>query len=271
MGEAASASGPDSVARHRARQIPAEGTIAGRVGDDPVLLSSLGGELFAIGGSCTHYGGNLGEGLARGATVRCPLHHACFDLRTGAVLRAPALDPVDRWHVEVEGHRAFVRRRIEEQRAAATGAGADIEKIVIVGGGAAGLACAHELRRLGFEGAVTILSADSTLRATAPIYPRIIWREMRPKSGCGSRGDDWYVDNHIELRLGIEATRIDAERREVQTGSGETFPFDRLLIATAASRTGSPNRASMRRTSLRCEPWPTRARSASMHARAAEQ
>ena len=92
------------------------------------------------------------KGLARGTTVRCPLHHACFDLRTGAVLRAPALDPVDRWAVEVEGDRAFVSRKVEQERASPGAAGADIGKIVIVGGGAAGLACAHELRRLGFDG-----------------------------------------------------------------------------------------------------------------------
>ena len=240
MGEAASASGPDLSQGIALAEIPAEGTIAGRVGDDPVLLSSLGGELFAIGGSCTHYGGNLGEGLARGATVRCPLHHACFDLRTGAVLRAPALDPVERWAVEVEAGRAFVRRRIEERRAEATGAGADIKKIVIVGGGAAGLACAHELRRLGFEGGVTILSADSDPPCDRPNLSKDYLAGKAPEEWLWLRGDDWYVDNHIELRLGIEATRIDAERREVHTGSGETFPFDRLLIATG----GEPNRLS---------------------------
>ena len=102
MGEAAGASGPDFSQGIALGEIPAEGTIAGRTGDNPVLLSRLDGELYAVGGSCTHYGGNLGEGLARGTTVRCPLHHACFDLRTGAVLRAPALDPVDRWLVEIE-------------------------------------------------------------------------------------------------------------------------------------------------------------------------
>ena len=114
MGEAASASGPDFSQGIRLDELPAEGSLSGRVGDDPVLLSRLDGELFAIGGSCTHYGGSLADGISGGGSVRCPLHHACFDLRTGAVLRAPALDPVDRWLVEVEGDRAFVRRKAEE-------------------------------------------------------------------------------------------------------------------------------------------------------------
>ena len=94
MGESAAASGPDFSQGISLGDLPAEGTIGGRAGNDPILLSRLGGELFAIGGACTHYGGHLADGISGHSTVRCPLHHACFDLKTGAVLRAPALDPV---------------------------------------------------------------------------------------------------------------------------------------------------------------------------------
>ncbi|MGE5062784.1 MAG: Rieske 2Fe-2S domain-containing protein, partial [Myxococcales bacterium] len=160
MGETASATGPDFSQGIPLAEIPAEGTIAGRVGEDAVLLSRLGGELYAIGGTCTHYGGALGDGLTDGSSVRCPLHHACFDLRTGQALRTPALDPVDRWLVEVEGDRAFVRRKIEDPSKSPR-LTIDVQRIVIVGGGAAGLACAHELRQLGYGGAITILSADA--------------------------------------------------------------------------------------------------------------
>ena len=238
MAEAAGASGPDFSHGIALREIPAEGTIAGRVGDDPVLLSRLGGELFAIGGSCTHYGGNLAEGLARGTTVRCPLHHACFDLRTGAVLRAPALDPVDRWAVEVAGDRAFVSRKVEQERASPGAAGADIGKIVIVGGGAAGLACAHELRRLGFGGKVTILSADADPPCDRPNLSKDYLAGKAPEEWLWLRPEDWYSDKDIHLSLSTEATRINSERREVHASSGEVLPFDRLLIATG----GEPNR-----------------------------
>ena len=238
MGEAAKASGPDFSQGIALSEIPEQGTIAGHAGDEPVLLSRLDGELFAIGGSCTHYGGNLGKGLARGSTVRCPLHHACFDLRTGAVLRAPALDPVDRGLVEVEGDRAFVRGKIEHQRAQARSAGEDLQNVVIVGGGAAGLACAHELRKLGFGGKVTILSVDRDPPCDRPNLSKDYLAGTAEEDWLWLRGADWYIENRIDLRLATEVTQIDPDRRVVRCASDVELPFDRLLIATGAE----PNR-----------------------------
>ena len=237
MGEAAGATGPDFSDGIALSQIPIGGTLAGRVGNEPVLLSNFDGELFAIGGSCTHYGGALADGVHEGVSVRCPLHHACFDLRTGAALRAPALDPVDRWLVEVEGNRAFVRRKIDE-RLAAVAPDTDVQKIVIVGGGAAGLACAHELRRLGFAGKVTILSADADPPCDRPNLSKDYLAGTAPEEWLWLRSDDWYSDNDVDLRLSTEVARIDPAARTVHCASGEELPYDRLLLATGAE----PNR-----------------------------
>ena len=72
-----------------------EGTpLVGHVGGDAVLLARRGDEFFAIGAVCTHYGGPFAEGLMVDDTIRCPWHHACFSLRTGEAVHAPALSPV---------------------------------------------------------------------------------------------------------------------------------------------------------------------------------
>src|SRR6185369_2907654 len=109
------------------------------VGPEAVLLVRRGEEIFAIGNSCSHYHGPLSEGLVVGDTVRCPWHHACFSLRTGEPLRAPALDAVPCWRVERQGNLVYVREKQEPVAAAAPRPGVGVAgSIVILGGGAAG-------------------------------------------------------------------------------------------------------------------------------------
>jgi NADPH-dependent 2,4-dienoyl-CoA reductase/sulfur reductase-like enzyme/nitrite reductase/ring-hydroxylating ferredoxin subunit len=238
MAESANATGPDFSQGIPLPDMPVEGTVAGRVGDEPVLLSRIGGKLFAVGGTCTHYGAHLADGLVDGSTVRCPLHHACFSLKTGAALRAPALDALPRWNVEIEDGRAFVRRRLEAQPVTGRLPSRDVERIVIVGGGAAGLACASELRRLGFSGDVTIVSADRDPPCDRPNLSKDFLAGTAPEDWLWLRGDDWYSENAVGLRLSSEVARVDSERRVVHCSSGERLPFDRLLIATGSE----PNR-----------------------------
>ena len=255
MGEAAAASGPDFSQGVRAADIPREGTLAGRVGDEPVLISRIEGELHAVGGACTHYGAALARGLAEGGTVRCPLHHACFDLRSGKALHAPAFAPLDRWEVEQAGTLVFVRRkapasgpvRVEapasEVRDAQVGSaphcpalsgGQGDLRIVIVGGGAAGFACAERLRALGFDGRLTMLSAEADPPCDRPNLSKDFLAGTAPAEWIPLRDEAWYRDQAIDLRLGAEAAAIDSDRRTVTTRAGESFAFDRLLIATGS-------------------------------------
>ena len=85
----------------------------GHVHGDAALLARCGDEIFAVGATCTHshYAGPLGDGLLVDGTVRCPLHHARFDLRTGACLRAPAVNPIPCYDVETKDGRVRVRAR----------------------------------------------------------------------------------------------------------------------------------------------------------------
>src|SRR5947199_9285897 len=92
--------GPDLKAGIGAAELPEGGQVAGQVDGEAVLLVRQGGRDFAIGATCTHYGGPLAEGLVVGNTVRCPWHHACFSLETGEALRAPALNPVACYDVD---------------------------------------------------------------------------------------------------------------------------------------------------------------------------
>ena len=131
----------------------ADGTsLAGHVGDDSVLLARRGDEFFAIGATCTHYNGPLAEGLVVGDTVRCPWHHACFSLRTGEALRAPALSPVACWSTELRDGKVYVREKVTPPKRKLATAGAGIpRKIVVIGGGAAGFRRHRDASPPGFR------------------------------------------------------------------------------------------------------------------------
>src|SRR5499427_3316238 len=154
---------PDLTQGISISEISDGGMLAGQVGGEAVLVARRGNELFAVSSTCTHYGGPLAEGLMVGDTVRCPWHHACFSLRTGEALRAPALNPVSCWRVEQRDGKAFVREKTETPGPSRPRAPAVAHKsIVVVGGGAAGNAAAEMLRREGYAGRITLLSADAS-------------------------------------------------------------------------------------------------------------
>jgi nitrite reductase/ring-hydroxylating ferredoxin subunit len=156
--------GPD-LTKGVATETLADGKmLAGHVGDEAVLLARRGDEYFAIGAECTHYHGPLVEGLMVGDTVRCPWHHACFSLRTGEAVRAPALDPVACWTTEVREGKVVVLGKAAAQQGTVAASAAAPQKIVIVivGVGAAGFAAAEMLRRLHYPGSLVMLPNASS-------------------------------------------------------------------------------------------------------------
>ena len=223
-----------------ARGVPlgdlAEGSmIVGQVAGEAVLLARTGGALFAIGAECTHYHGPLVEGMLVADTVRCPWHHACFSLRNGEALRAPALDPVACWRVEQQDGKIYVRDKLEPaERGARTAAGAGPDSIVIIGGGAAGNAAAEMLRREGYSGPVTMLSADDAGPYDRPNLSKDYLAGNAPEEWIPLRSPDFYREHGIELKLGARAVAIDPKAREVRLAGGSRQRFGALLLATGA-------------------------------------
>ena len=205
--------------------------LLGHVGAEAVLLARQGDELFAIGASCTHYGGPLSEGLLVGHTVRCPWHHACFDLRTGEPLRPPALNPVPCWQVDRQGNRVCVREKREPPAIApAHSAGS----IVILGGGAAGNSAAETLRREGHAGRITMLSADTSVPYDRPNLSKDYLAGSAPEDWLPLRSPEFYTKHSIDLRLGVRAVAINRATRYLELEDGTRQPYDTLLIATGA-------------------------------------
>jgi NADPH-dependent 2,4-dienoyl-CoA reductase/sulfur reductase-like enzyme/nitrite reductase/ring-hydroxylating ferredoxin subunit len=234
--EQAKPQGPDLTQGVSLDQLADGGMLGGHVGDEAVLLARRGDEIFAIGATCTHYSGPLAEGLMVDDTVRCPWHHACFSLRTGEAIGAPAFNPVSCWRVEKRDGKVLVRDKVEPPRplAKATGASDASSRIVIVGGGAAGFAAAETLRREGFSGSLTMVSADDAAPYDRPNCSKDYLAGNAPEEWMPLRPDDWYQEHAIELMLRTEVTGIDVRAREVALAGGKSLRFDKLLLATGA-------------------------------------
>ena len=229
--------GPDLSAGVAASDLPEGAVLAGSVDGEAVLLARVGGRLHAVGATCTHLGGPLGEGVLVGGEVRCPWHHARFALATGEAVGAPAFDPLPCFAVEERDGRVVVtgkRPRPEQPRPAAE----PPERVVILGGGAAGHACAEMLARSGLGGRATVLSDDPD-----PPYDRtflskqyligMVGRDECALDGAGIYGPDGSSGGPVRL-VRERATALDLERREVETEGGGRHGFDALVIATGS-------------------------------------
>ena len=225
--------GPDLAAGIASSDVADGAKLAGHVGDDAVLVARVGGELFAIGAHCSHYHGPLADGLIVGHQVRCPWHHARFCLRTGEALAAPGIDPVGRWDVEEKDGRIVVRAAAA-QPAPARASSRGPRQVVIAGGGAAGFAAAEMLRRRGFDGSLTLLSADRDAPYDRPNCSKDYLAGEAPAEWMPLRADGWYVDNGIELRLSTEIASLDPSAKSVALKGGEAVPYDALVLALGA-------------------------------------
>jgi apoptosis-inducing factor 3 len=209
--------------------------LLGHAQGEPLILVRRGDELFAIGAVCTHYGALLADGLLVDDTVRCPWHHACFSLRTGEALRAPALNPVSCWRVEQRDGKAFVRGKLETTSRKAPSATSTMpESVVIVGGGAAGNAAAEMLRREGYAGRLTMLSADESIPYDRPNLSKNYLAGSAPEDWIPLRSAEFYEEQRIDLKLGVRVTAIDTANRQVQLADGAHHAYDALLLATGA-------------------------------------
>lgn len=235
--------GPDLAAGVSSAEVHDGVPFLGHVGDDAVLVTRVGGQLRAIGATCTHYGGPLAEGLIVGDTVRCPWHHACFSLQTGEALAAPALDPVPCFDVSEHDGRITVDARRDgppkSMYAAPTPPG--VQRVVIVGGGAAAVACAEMLRRIGFQGSITMLDANDAFPVDRPNLSKDYLAGNAQEEWVNLRAPEFYEQQHIDLVRGARATRIDTGAQSVSVevdGATRSYEYDRLLVATGAT----PNR-----------------------------
>ncbi|HEX2692957.1 MAG TPA: FAD-dependent oxidoreductase, partial [Gemmatimonadaceae bacterium] len=219
---------------------------------EPVLLAHVEPNWFAVGAKCTHYSAPLSDGILVGETIRCPWHHACFELRNGAASHAPALNDLPAYDVVLENNMVRVTRKrthanardaVRRPRGSRAPAKVTVDQnpltgprsVLIVGAGAAGNACAEMLRREGYRGAVTVVDPDSDAPYDRPNLSKDYLAGNAPEDWLPLHPADFYEAQKIELLRGVSAANIDTKAKTVALSDGSTRGYGALLIATGAS------------------------------------
>jgi apoptosis-inducing factor 3 len=225
-------SGPDFTKGFELADVPEGGMLLGNAHGEAVLVVRHDGEVFAVGASCTHYGGPLAEGLLAAGQLHCPWHHACFDVRTGDAACPPALNPLPRWQVLQRGSRAFVG----EPLAHPSGPRLTLtpESILIIGAGAAGNAAAETLRKEGYGGPVTLVGGEPTGPVDRPNLSKDYLAGTAPEEWLPLRDADFYAAQKIELLLGTRVVSLDPTTKSVELSDGTKRRYGALLLATGA-------------------------------------
>jgi len=206
--------------------------LLGHAFGEAILAARRGEEIFAIGATCTHYGGPLAKGLMVDCTVRCPWHHARFDLRTGEAIGAPALSDVSCWKIEKRGNRFFITGKIDKKPTRKPKSSSS--SVVIVGAGAAGSAAAEMLRREGYEGPITLISADEFLPYDRPNLSKDYLAGTAPEEWIPLRSTDFYREQEIDLLTNTSVTAIDPKARRMALSDRRSLGYGALLLATGA-------------------------------------
>ena len=206
--------------------------VGGKLDGKKVVLVNHGGRVCALAGECTHLGAPLAKGRLMDGELICPWHHARFRVDTGEASGAPAFEPLTSFNVEKRDGRWYVGAA--KAPLPASPAGTSPSRVVIVGGGAAGHACAEMLVRKGHRGRVTVVSDDAD-----PPYDRTFCSKQylmgkAERAECLMAKPGFYGDNGPVFFEQCRAESIDLDARELLLAGGDRLPFDTLVIATGA-------------------------------------
>ncbi len=238
-GSPAALAGPDFTAGVDVSDVPRELPLLGHAHGQPVLLTRRGELFFAVSATCTHYGAPLSEGLIHGDEVRCPSHHAAFNLRNGEAMDAPAFTGLTRFEVSRQGSRLFVGNA-KDQPGTAPEPIVTPSSVVIVGGGAAGFAAGEMLRRRGYRGPVKIFSADPDLPYDRPNLSKDYLAGNAPEEWIPLRPPEFYGERKLNVRTNTAVAAIDRAEKAVVLRDGTRHSYGALLLTPGASAARLP-------------------------------
>jgi NADPH-dependent 2,4-dienoyl-CoA reductase/sulfur reductase-like enzyme/nitrite reductase/ring-hydroxylating ferredoxin subunit len=224
---------PQTEIRLALDAIPLGGMAEGSAGDDKVLFVRDADGVRAFQAKCPHLGAPLAKGEICGQRLYCPWHKAAFAIADGALREPPALDGLTRYPVRIEGAEAVAT--LTPEPAPARAAPSRPGSVLVVGTGAAAVACVKTLRREGYAGPVTMVG-----REAHPPYDRtklskqFLAKPTPPEKTVIEPG--FAEANRVE-RVTAEVVRVDPATGDVTLADGRTLKAEAVLVATGSLAT----------------------------------
>ncbi|MFP4385230.1 MAG: FAD-dependent oxidoreductase [Spirochaetia bacterium] len=201
-------------------------------GGDEIMIIRRDSDICACGGTCTHYGGPLDEGVYKDGNIVCPWHNARFDVKSGELRGAPALDDIPVYEIKTENGKVFLGSKNAPE--IVMPGGTDSRRFVIIGAGAAAEGAAEELRRSGFAGKITVITPEEDTPYDRTILSKgFVSGEMK-ESYLPLRKKDFYEKLNIDFQTGKRVKKLETGSKEITLDDGEKITGDQILIATGS-------------------------------------
>lgn len=202
--------------------------------DGKVVLVKFNNEVHALNANCTHYGAPLVKGVVTGdGRLTCPWHGACFNIKTGDVEDAPALDPLNKFDVVSKDGGVYIKgqeQQIKQGRRTLSikcqSKGQD--KVVIVGRGSGAVGAIEGLRGGGFNGAITCIAEEDYLPIDRTKLSKAL---MTDASKVQWRSPEFYKEGDVEMVTGVVKS-VDFNGKKVKTEDGKEYPYSKLVLAS---------------------------------------
>lgn len=125
-----------------------------------------------------------------------------------------------------------IQVKISENASSHTRTEKELINVVIIGGGACGMAAATKIRRQS-DFNITVLSWDSHTAYSHCGIPFVLGREIESFEKLIVKPPGFFRENKIDVKLNEKVKSIDLTGQVVMTGKG-IYPFDKLVIATGS-------------------------------------
>jgi len=208
--------------------------------DEKVLLTNVEGLVYAVASKCSHFGLPLENAALCGHRLRCPFHHACFDVRDGRQLEAPGMDGIATYAVEIRaGEICIADVPSSAVKPSSAPAAAPKEafhyKYAIVGGGIAAANAVDGIRELDQEGSVVLLTREDLPPYDRTHVSKALLAGGKDVKDLPVRSEQYYADLGVDLRENAIVSEVNLETKTISVLGGEDLTYGKVLLATGGT------------------------------------